>query len=265
MSRALRVGWTVVSLLCVEVVVCGVAAAPIVLFWRWLDTFAPSQAVLRVAIFSAALAPSYLLFALLLMIVTPVATRALGWRTPAAAQMRIADCGWPLLAWARGVAALHLCRVVAGTLMHGTPVWTTHLRLCGARLGRRVYVNSLSLNDYNLLECGDDVVIGDSVHLSGHTVEGGIVKTGRVRLGDDVTIGLGTVVEIDVEIGSHVQVGAMSFVPKHARLAANAVYAGVPVAPLRIDVAAAGAGKPTPVPRDSLPFVRREEPQRRAR
>lgn len=257
MTRTARVGWTVVSLVGVELVIWGLAAAPIVLLWRWLDMIVPSHAALRVALLSAAVGPSYLAFALLLMVLTPVAVRLLGWRTPVDAEMRIADCGWPLLSWARGVAALHVCRVVAGTLLHGTPVWTTHLRLCGARLGRRVYVNSLSLNDYNLLECGDDVVIGDSVHLSGHTVEGGIVKTGRVRLGRDVTIGLGSVVEIDVEIGSHVQVGAMSFVPKHARLAADAVYAGVPVARLRSDVAAAGAGKPTPVPRDAAAFPRR--------
>jgi hypothetical protein len=39
------------------------------------------------------------------------------------------------------------------------------------------------VSDYNLLECGDDVVIGGGVHLSGHTVEAGIVKTARIRLG----------------------------------------------------------------------------------
>ena len=58
------------------------------------------------------------------------------------------------------------------------------------------------MSDYNLIECGDDVVIGGGVHLSGHTVEAGVVKTAPVRLGNKVTIGLGSVVEIGVEIGS---------------------------------------------------------------
>ena len=62
------------------------------------------------------------------------------------------------------------------------PYWTAHLRLGGARLGKRVLVNSLSVSDYNLIECGDDVVIGGAVHLSGHTVEAGVVKTARVEL-----------------------------------------------------------------------------------
>lgn len=258
MTRTARIAWTILSLLVAELIICGVAAAPLVVFWHWLGTLAPSHPLLRLTLVSLAIGPSYLLFALLLLFVTPIATRGLGWRTPADVEMHIADCGWPLLGWARGAAALHLCRVVGGTLLHGTPVWTAHLRLCGARLGRRVYVNSLSLNDYNLIECGDDVVIGDGVHLSGHTVEAGIVKTGRVRVGHDVTIGLDTVLEIDVEIGSHVQVGAMSFIPKHATLAGNAVYAGVPATRLATDVAATGAGNPPPGSRNTVAFTGRE-------
>ena len=55
--------------------------------------------------------------------------------------------------------------------------------------------------DHNLIEHGDDVVIGSDVHLSGHTVEGGIVKTAAVRVGRGVTIGLGSVVDIGVNVG----------------------------------------------------------------
>jgi carbonic anhydrase/acetyltransferase-like protein (isoleucine patch superfamily) len=50
-----------------------------------------------------------------------------------------------------------------------------------------------------------------------------------VRLGRNVTIGVGSVIGIDVEIGAETQVGALSLVPKHARLAPGAVYAGAPV------------------------------------
>jgi acetyltransferase-like isoleucine patch superfamily enzyme len=92
-----------------------------------------------------------------------------------------------------------------------------------------VYVNSLFVSDHNLLEFADDVVIGSEVHLSGHTVEGGVVKTARVRLGRDVTIGIGSVVDIGVTIGDGTQIGALSFVPKHTALESGGVYAGIPV------------------------------------
>jgi acetyltransferase-like isoleucine patch superfamily enzyme len=137
--------------------------------------------------------------------------------------------GWPLMRWVRYMAAIHVVRVLAGTIFRGSPIWTAYLRLNGARIGRRVYVNTLSISDHNLLEFGDDVVIGGDVHISGHTVERGVVKTGFVRLGHNVTIGLGSVVDIDVEAGPRCQVGALSLVPKHARLESGAVYAGVPV------------------------------------
>ena len=57
------------------------------------------------------------------------------------------------------------------------------MRWNGARIGRGVHINSLSISDHNMLEFGDGVVIGENVHLSGHTVEGGMVKTGTGEVG----------------------------------------------------------------------------------
>ena len=229
---AWRITWTIASLVAVQTLVCGVSAAPVALLWQWLLPVAGSSPVARWALVSISIAPSYVLFAVCLMIVSPLTLRWLRWQTPPDADMRITDMDWPLLSWVRYGASLHLVRIIAGTLLRGTPFWTSHLRLSGARLGKRVYVNSLSVSDYNLIECGDDVVIGGGVHLSGHTVEAGLVKTARVRLGNNVTIGLGSVIEIGVEIGSDSQVGALSFVPKHTKLGGGVVYAGTPARPL---------------------------------
>lgn len=188
---------------------------------------------LQVIVFAVAAVPSYLLFALCLMPCSAASTWLTGARTPPDAQMRIADMGWPLLRWARYLASSHVVRLFAGPLFRGTPVWTVYLRMNGARLGRRVFVNTLYMSDHNLLDFGNDVVIGGEVHVSGHTVEHGVVKTGPVRLGDGVTIGLASVVEIDVEVGAHAQVGALSFVPKHTRLQAQRTYVGIPVRPIQ--------------------------------
>lgn len=59
-------------------------------------------------------------------------------------------------------------------------------------------------------------------------MEAGVVKTARVRLDRNVTIGLGNVIEIGVEIGPGAQIGALSFVPKDAKLKDGVTYAGVP-------------------------------------
>ena len=230
---AWRIGWMVVTIFVVQGLVCGVALFPVALLWVQILAVTESSVLVRSAALSILAVPSYALFALLLMFLSALVTRGLGWRTPADREMPIADVEWPLVHWARSMVAVHIVRLVAGTLFRGSPIWTTYLRLAGARLGRRVYVNSLSVSDYNLLDFGDDVVIGEQVHLSGHTVERGIVKTGTVRLGRNVTIGLASVVEIGVTAGDGCQVGALSLVLKHTRLEPHATYAGIPVRRLR--------------------------------
>ena len=229
---AWRVAWTLVTLTALEAAVCALSILPVVLAWQWLQNIVPPSAPIQLLVWSSAIVPSYVGFALCLLVISPLATRLVGWQTPADAHLRIADMDWALLRWARYGASIHLVRIVAGSLFRGTPIWTTHLRLHGARIGKRVYVNSLSVSDYNLLDFGDDVVIGGGVHLSGHTVEGGIVKTAGVRLGRNVTIGLGSVIEIGVEIGPGAQVGALSFVPKCAKLQGGVTYVGIPAVPI---------------------------------
>ena len=227
-----RVTWAIVSLVLVEAVVCGLALLPVIALWLPLMVTPPESLVLRVVVVSLAVVPSYALFALGLMFVSAVATRVTGWRTHPDVEMSLRDLEWPLLDWVRYMVNIHVVRLFAGTLFRGTPIWSAYLRLSGGRVGRRVYVNSLALSDHNLLELGDDVVIGEDVHLSGHTVEAGVVRTGRVVVGHDVTIGLGSVVGIGVTIGPNAQVGAMSLVPKHTKLAGGAVYVGVPATPI---------------------------------
>jgi acetyltransferase-like isoleucine patch superfamily enzyme len=226
---AWRMATTMVSIVVEQGLVCALALTPVVVIWTYVTSWLPEFALLRAAVFSAMLVPSYIAFALCLMVLSGLATRATGTVTPADTEMRIAEMSWPLMCWARHMIRLHIVRVCAGTLFRGSPIWTAYLRMNGARIGRRVYVNTVHISDYNLLEFGDDVVIGSEVHISGHTVEAGVVKTGRVRLDRNVTIGLSSVIEIGVEIGPNSQIGALSFVPKHSKLPGGSVYAGIPV------------------------------------
>jgi acetyltransferase-like isoleucine patch superfamily enzyme len=228
-SASWRIGVTAVSIGLLQTIVCGLAVLPPALLWAALAHWAAPSRGAWIGLVSIGLVPSYAVFALCLMAVSSVVNRLVGLRTPGDAEMRIADAEWRLMRWVQYVAAIHVVRALAGVLFRGSPVWTAYLRLNGARIGRRVYVNTLSISDHNLLELGDDVVIGADVHVSGHTVEAGVVKTAGVRLGHGVTIGIGTTIGIDVEIGAGSQVGALSLVPKHTTLEARAVYAGIPV------------------------------------
>jgi serine acetyltransferase len=224
-----RIGCTLTLILIVESVVCAVAALPPALALAAIVQHTAASGWLRAAAIGVVAVPAYVSFALVLMPASAYAARLTGARTPPDQEMVIADMDWPLMRWVRCMVSLHVVRLFAGHLFRGTPVWTAYLRICGARVGRRSYINSLGVSDYNLLSIGEDVVIGADAHVAGHTVEHGVVKTGGVTLGDRVTIGVGSVIEIGVEVGASSQVGALSFVPKHARLEPKTVYAGIPV------------------------------------
>jgi acetyltransferase-like isoleucine patch superfamily enzyme len=226
--KMFRIAVTATTIMILQTIVCGAAILPAVLLWRGAVMSVAAMSMLQAIVASALLAPAYILFALCLMPVSAAITRLVGARTPSDSELRISDMSWALMRWALYMASAHVVRLVSGTVFRGSPVWTAYLRMNGARIGKRVFINTLSIADHNLLDIGDDVVIGAAVHLSGHTVEGGVVKTARVRVGSNVTIGLGSVIDIDVEIGDGCQIGAFTLVAKHARLEPHAVYVGIP-------------------------------------
>ncbi len=227
--RTLRAVWAVASVVAVETLVVGLSALPGFLCWTWLFTFpVPPWMAARAVLAAMSFVPAYLVFSIALATLSALTTRVLGWRTRADQSWRLSDLEWPLLDWMRYMVSTHVVRVLVGTFFRSSPIWTVYMRMNGARIGRGVYVNTLSVSDHNLLEFGDAVVIGESVHLSGHTVEGGVVKTAAVRLGRGVTVGLGSIIGIGVDAGEGSQIGALSLVPKYATLEAHTTYAGVP-------------------------------------
>lgn len=231
-----RVAWTVVSILVVETVTFGLAVLPAFVAWTWVLTWVPDRLPLvRPALIAMTLVPAYLIFSVALAALSALGTGMLGWRTPPPGEWKLRDLEWPLLNWSRYMISTHVVRVLVGTMFRASPLWTWYMRLNGADIGRGVHINSLSISDHNMLSFGDGVVIGENVHLSGHTVEGGAVKTGHVRLDRFVTVGLGSMVGIGVVAGEKCQIGALSVVPKHSTLEGSAVYVGAPVRKLQRD------------------------------
>jgi acetyltransferase-like isoleucine patch superfamily enzyme len=224
-----RFAWTLVSAFLVESLILGLAALPAALFWQWHLGWELGPQWIRIVVLAMSLVPAYGVFCLALMALSASAMRLLGWRPQPNAHMRISDLDWALADWARYGIANHVVRIFAGALLRSTPIWVWYMRMNGAHIGRRVWVNSLDVTEHCLLELGDDVVIGAGVHLSGHTVERGVVITAPVRLGPGTTVGVSTHVEIDVETGPNCQIGSLSMVPKGSRLEGHATWVGCPV------------------------------------
>jgi acetyltransferase-like isoleucine patch superfamily enzyme len=218
-----------VSIFVVESIVLGAAALPAVLFFRWHLGWTIESDTLRITALTMALVPAYSIFVLMLMALSAVSTKLLGWRPRPHMEMRIDELGWPLCNWARYQISSYVVGFFAGGLLRATPLWSMYMRWNGATLGKRVWINSLGVTDHCLLDFGDDVVIGSGVHLSGHTVERGVVLTAPVTIGAGSTVGVNAHVEIGAAIGPHCQIGSLSMVPKYTVLDRSGTYVGVPV------------------------------------
>jgi len=226
--KVFRIVVTANAIVIAQTIICGLSILPAALLWRGGVASTSTGSMWDIVVASVLVMPAYIVFALCLMPVSAIIMRLLGARTPPDAELRISEMSWPLMKWVQYMSAAHIVRLVSGSMFRGSPLWTAYLRMNGARVGKRVFINTLSISDHNLLVLGDDVVIGADVHISGHTVEDGMLKTAGVRVGSRVTIGLGSAIDIDVNIGDGCQIGALTLVPKHTRLDADAVYVGIP-------------------------------------
>ncbi|MFF2032484.1 Pls/PosA family non-ribosomal peptide synthetase [Arthrobacter sp. NPDC058192] len=96
-------------------------------------------------------------------------------------------------------------------LMTGSPLTTFYLRAMGAKVGRNVTIltNRLPLCT-DLLTIGEGTVIRKDVMLNGYRAHCGVIQLGRITLGREVTIGEGSVLDIDTSMGDGSQLGHRS-------------------------------------------------------
>ena len=114
-----------------------------------------------------------------------------------------------------------------------SPFQTLFYRLMGARVGSGVNINTAGLADLSMLEIGDNVLIGGGVALICHASERGFLRLAPTKIGNNVSIGLGSVIMPDCEIGDGASVAPCSLVPKGTKIPARGAWGGNPVQDLR--------------------------------
>jgi acetyltransferase-like isoleucine patch superfamily enzyme len=130
--------------------------------------------------------------------------------------------------WASYNALILLVRYTCMNFLRVTPFLTIFHRLMGMRIGRRVQINTTIIGDSNLIEIGDDTVIGGDVTLVAHAAEHGRLVTAPVKIGSRVTVGLMSVIFPGVTIGDGAIVAANAVVTKGTTIGADEVWGGVP-------------------------------------
>jgi non-ribosomal peptide synthetase-like protein len=211
----------------VEVIVlCGIALVPAVALFSWAARVLPPDGLLRAAGLGAAGAAGYFAFGLALLVVLPVArwvTLARG--TPVGRFPYFSMGAWR---WASYNALTLILRFAFVNWIRVTPFLNAYHRLMGAKIGRRVQINTGVIADQNLIEIGDDSVIGGDATLVCHAAERGHLVTAPIRIGARVTVGLMAVIFPGCTIGDGAVIAAGSVLSKGARVGPGEIWAGVP-------------------------------------
>ena len=113
-------------------------------------------------------------------------------------------------------------------MLIGTPMLPPMLRLFGAQVGRRTWIATTYLTEFDLVDIGDDAMIGRDVSLQTHLFEDRVMKMSTVRIGAGATVGDRGIVLYDATIGPEAALEPLSLVMKGEHLPARTRWRGIP-------------------------------------
>ena len=113
-------------------------------------------------------------------------------------------------------------------LFRGTPWIGPLLRLFGAHVGRRVWLDTTYLTEFDLVQIGDDAAVGTLTSLQTHLFEDRVMKMSVVRIEAGASVGPRSVVLYDSVVGAGTHVDALSVVMKGETLPDGTRWRGVP-------------------------------------
>jgi non-ribosomal peptide synthetase-like protein len=138
---------------------------------------------------------------------------------------------WTPFVWrSEAVTSLYESLAVPTVLamLRGTPFLAVCLRMLGARIGRRVFLETTDMTEFDLVRIGDDAVLNEECAIQTHLFEDRIMKTGEVELGRDVVLGAHAIALYGSVLEEGSRLGPLSLAMKGERLPAGTSWFGSP-------------------------------------
>ena len=115
----------------------------------------------------------------------------------------------------------------------GTPLLPWALRLLGTRMGRRIYLDSTYITEFDLVHVADDTEISNHTSLQTHLFEDRVMKMSNVTIGAGCFVGPRSVVLYDSNLEPGCRLDALSLVMKGESLPAQSYWRGIPARPVQ--------------------------------
>jgi non-ribosomal peptide synthetase-like protein len=114
-----------------------------------------------------------------------------------------------------------------------TPFLPWFMRLFGAKFGQGCVLDMTDITEFDCIEVGDFCNLNALSALQTHLYEDRVMKVGRVKLGSGVTVGAGSTVLYDANVGDYARLGPLTIVMKGESIPAHTEWSGAPAAPTR--------------------------------
>jgi non-ribosomal peptide synthetase-like protein len=140
---------------------------------------------------------------------------------------------WSRFVWRTElVSAMHenLADPLLNEPLKGTPFVAWFFRALGASIGRRPYMGTTQLTEYDLVRIGDDVCVNEDATLQTHLFEDRVMKMSSIRIGDKCTIGSQSIVLYGARMESGSTLGHLSLLMKGEALPERTRWEGSPAA-----------------------------------
>ena len=142
--------------------------------------------------------------------------------------------------WSLAYLRFWLARSFMGSsifvLFAGSPAYNFYLRLMGAKIGKNTVINTKYVPTCtDMLEIGDNCILQKDCYLTGYKAQDGYIHTGPVKIGDNVFVGQGTVIEINSSMGNNTQLGHTSSLQEHQHVPDGKNYHGSPAVETNIN------------------------------
>jgi non-ribosomal peptide synthetase-like protein len=214
---------------------CGLAQAVVLLGFTllhtadWLGPFFvyqfftgdPGQSVIRAALYALAV---FLLARFAMFVVAIAGKRGLGPLRPG----RYPLWGVSYFRWWLGAK---FCELPDTYLLAGTPWMPLYLRALGARVGKDVLIDTLTVGAPELLTIADGVSLGTFVNLENARVENGELIIGPVELKSGAVVDSYSVLEENTEVGERAGLSGLSALSSGRKIPADEIWSGAPARP----------------------------------
>jgi len=112
--------------------------------------------------------------------------------------------------------------------LKGTPWLLLLSGLFGLKSGRRVWMNTTDITEFDLVSIGDDTAMNDDSGPQTHLFEDRVMKLGVIKIGERNSSGARAIILYNTEIGDDINISPLSLVMKGEKLPDKTKWSGSP-------------------------------------